>query len=446
MSTPSTFTDSTFYARTFSKEQRFGVWLFLFGVACFTVGAFGVFAQSSILFSVLSIGVATVGGLLVAKSEFANLPGIKNNGTMFSTSKKKGVVGWLAGVALTLFYVLLYWYPETLEYMIQSADPISYTLRGFAADRWFFYGLLYTIAILVMGVRFIGRYRHNRYQVVRTISVMFFQTVFAFAIPALLEALNKPYFDFKNVWPLDYDFFFGWHLRQLLAESTPFLPGITLGEFMLYWGIFMIVVGIPLLTYFFGKRWYCSWVCGCGGLAETVGDPYRHLSDKSLTSWKIERWMIHSVLVLAVVMTVLVILEFVNPQQYTFGFSRDLRTFYGFFIGAAFSGVVGVGFYPIMGSRVWCRFGCPMAAVLGLFQRKASRFRISVNGDQCMSCGNCSTYCEMGIDVRSYAQRGQDFTRASCVGCGICSAVCPRGVLKLENASVSSAPHNRKEL
>jgi polyferredoxin len=26
------------------------------------------------------------------------------------------------------------------------------------------------------------------------------------------------------------------------------------------------------------KRWYCSWVCGCGGLAETAGDSYRHLS------------------------------------------------------------------------------------------------------------------------------------------------------------------------
>ena len=41
----------------------------------------------------------------------------------------------------------------------------------------------------------------------------------------------------------------------------------------------------------------------------------------------------------------------------------------------------------------------------------------------------------MGIDVRSYAQRGQDIVRASCVGCGICSAVCPRGVLRLENAT-----------
>ncbi len=51
----------------------------------------------------------------------------------------------------------------------------------------------------------------------------------------------------------------------------------------------------------------------------------------------------------------------------------------------------------------------------------------------CISCGLCSKYCEMGIDVRSYAQANQSFTRASCVGCGLCAEVCPRGVLALES-------------
>lgn len=115
--------------------------------------------------------------------------------------------------------------------------------------------------------------------------------------------------------------------------------------------------------------------------------------------------------------------------------SGPLRQWYGFFIGAVFSGVVGVGFYPLLGSRVWCRFGCPQAAILGFVQRFFSRFRITTNGGQCMSCGNCSTYCEMGIDVRAYAEKGENIVRSSCVGCGICAAVCPRGVLKLENGS-----------
>jgi polyferredoxin len=91
--------------------------------------------------------------------------------------------------------------------------------------------------------------------------------------------------------------------------------GGNLGMFMLFW-IAMIFIISPILTYFYGKRWYCSWVCGCGGLAETAGDSFRHLSNKSTTAWKIERWMIHSVLVFSFVMTIAVLFTFLsnNPE------------------------------------------------------------------------------------------------------------------------------------
>jgi polyferredoxin len=54
--------------------------------------------------------------------------------------------------------------------------------------------------------------------------------------------------------------------------------GGNLGMFMLIFGIALIFIISPILTYFYGKRWYCSWVCGCGGLAETAGDSFRQLS------------------------------------------------------------------------------------------------------------------------------------------------------------------------
>jgi ferredoxin len=50
----------------------------------------------------------------------------------------------------------------------------------------------------------------------------------------------------------------------------------------------------------------------------------------------------------------------------------------------------------------------------------------------------------MGIDVKWYAQRGQNIVRSSCVGCGICSAVCPRGVLKLENGKDTGSSRYEK--
>jgi polyferredoxin len=313
---------------------------------------------------------------------------------------------------------------------MRMADPLSQALNGGDASQWFVYGMLYTVIVLVMGIKMIAKYQHNRYQIIRTCSVMFFQTAIAFLLPEILVRLNQPYYDFKNIWPLNYTFFFDWNINNLVNSGG-------LGIFMFVWGVLLIIVGVPIFTYFYGKRWYCSWVCGCGGLAETMGDPYRHLSDKSLRAWKFERWIIHGVLVFAVVMTMAVLYTYVTgSQQILFVSSDSVRGWYGFLIGSAFAGVVGTGFYPLMGNRMWCRFGCPLAAYLGLVQRFKSRFRITTNGGQCISCGNCSTYCEMGIDVRHYAQRGQDVVRASCVGCGICAAVCPRGVLRLENSDL----------
>ena len=309
---------------------------------------------------------------------------------------------------------------------IIMVDPVSQALKGSDAGEFFLYGFIYTLSILVMGVRMMIKYRHSKYQMFRTASVMFFQTAFAFIIPEILLRLNKPYYDFKNIWPLDYDFFFNTELDKLIESGG-------LGIFMLVWGIALFAIGVPVFVYFFGKRWYCSWVCGCGGLAETLGDPYRQLSDKSVKAWRVERYLIHSVLVFATVMTAGVLYTYFTGESQVFGFSTyDVRAVYGAWIGAGFAGVVGTGFYPFMGNRAWCRFGCPLAAYLGIFQRFKSKFRITANGDQCISCGNCSTYCEMGIDVRWYAQRGQNIVRSSCVGCGVCAAVCPRGVLKLE--------------
>ncbi len=299
-------------------------------------------------------------------------------------------------------------------------------MRGRAADQWFLYGFFYTLAVLVMGVRMMIKYRHNRYQILRTISVMFFQLGFAFILPGLLLMFNQPEYYFSYFWPLKYDYLWPGNIDYLSNAAS-------LGVFMVFWGGVMFFFATPILTYFYGKRWYCSWVCGCGGLAETAGDPFRHLSDKSLKAWQIERWMIHAVLVFVVLTTGLLWVNSATEGAILGGLSGTFSKAYGFTIGLVFAGVVGVGFYPIMGSRVWCRFGCPMAAVLGIYQKFFSRFRITTNGGQCISCGNCSTYCEMGIDVRWYAQRGQNIIRSSCVGCGVCAAVCPRGVLKLEN-------------
>lgn len=418
----------------FNTLQKLGLALTGTGVLFLMLAWTGAGNGKPLLFFLCMLAGLCGGGILYAVGAYASKPaGIKNNRAMFNDLGSRGALAWIFGIVFTGFYMLLYFYASWLNGLIQIFNPLSLAIRHAPADQWFVYGSFYTIAVLVMGFKFILKYRHNRYQIIRTISVMTVQLGFAWLIPSIMKALYnyEPYFSY--FWPLKYDAIFPSNLNYLQQQGA-------LGTFVVFWGLVMTFIATPVLTYFFGKRWYCSWVCGCGGLAETAGDPFRHLSDKSLRAWKIERWLIHSVLAFIILITAALLVDNAfQGQLLGVENARGLAHIYGFLIGSIFSGVIGVGFYPILGSRVWCRFGCPMAAYLGIIQRFKSRFRITSNGAQCISCGNCSTYCEMGINVKWYAQRGQNIVRASCVGCGICAAVCPRGVLKLETGPDNSA-------
>lgn len=389
----------------------------------------GFIVENKGLMWFLTFGLGILGALMFILPQLVTLgqKGIKNDGIYHQNSTNRGWIAWLVFVFLIGFYLLLYFRPQYAVNWTYLVDPISESLSGNPAGHWFVYGFMYCVVMTVMAVRMYIKYRHNVYQMVRTTSVLFFQIVFAFLIPEIMVRLQMPYYDFKNAFPLDYDFFFSWNLKELTSSGG-------IGIFILVWGIVLTVVMVPVMVYFFGKRWYCSWVCGCGGLAETLGDPYRQHSSKSLFSWKVERWLVHGVLVFAIVMTGMTLYSFFTESGTVLGIkTSSVQNTYSLAIGSVFAGVIGTGFYPIFGNRVWCRFGCPLAAYLGFVQRFKSRFRITTNGGQCISCGNCSTYCEMGIDVRAYAQKGENIVRSSCVGCGVCSAVCPRGVLKLEN-------------
>ena len=486
-----------------STTQKVAVFIGVVGLFILTLALLNVNFPHKAITLTIALGLIATGTIIFSNNLYLNkLEGIKNDAVWFKSISSRGVLGWVTGIILTLFYIVLYFYPKYLGLgtkgesnsgLIALFDPLSQLLSGRPASQWFVYGTLYTLAILIFGYKFLLKYRHNRYQQLRTFSVMFFQLAFAFLIPEFMYRLNSnlPYYDLKSIWPLNYYNFERYRINQFIDAGD-------IGLALLIFGVASIFIITPILTYKYGKRWYCSWVCGCGGLAETVGDPFRQLSDKRQIAWKIERWVIHSVLVFVVLMTTAVIYSYLGKDTSKYWLTRDvflglvagfltlifaltiifkrkelgkdalygaigyfiiilaliglhyfssgtklflfkaetLRTTYGFLIGSIFSGVIGTGFYPIFGSRVWCRFGCPMAAVLGFQQRMFSKFRITTNGGQCISCGNCSTYCEMGIDVRAYAQKGENIIRSSCVGCGICSAVCPRGVLKLENGTM----------
>ncbi|MDX1579709.1 MAG: 4Fe-4S binding protein [Gemmatimonadota bacterium] len=348
--------------------------------------------------------------------------------------RTRNALAWILAVALILFYTLLYFHDpivERLPFLDLEAAAEAVGLR----NRWLLYGLLYTVAMAGGAVYYLRRHGNAPYNRLRIGVNVGVQLLFAFLLPLVMpyfltddpESYSTYEFYFSYLWPLDW-----YKLHPGTLEAIPVIFAV--------YAIGASLIAAPILAYFFGKRWYCSWVCGCGGLANTFGDPWRHLTPTSTRSWRFEKVAVHTVMFLAIGSTFLLVLDaLIGESHPTFrglvagGEWWSMRSLYGYVVGAILAGLVGVGFYPLLGPRIWCRNFCPMAATLGLFQ-KLGRFRITVKPDMCISCGNCTTYCEMGIDVRSYAQSNQSFTRAACVGCGMCAHVCPRGVLRLENA------------
>ncbi len=258
-----------------SVYQKVGGICFAIAVLALIAALSGVTKDHSLLFMSIIIGMFFLGGISYALPYYQGPAGIRNNGIMFKSMTNRGTIAWILGITLTGFYIIIYWYPWMFEGLIRIFDPFSKLLTNQPANQWFMYGTFYTLAVLTMGIRFIGRNRNNRYQVIRTLSVMFFQTGFAFLIPMILKKLNEPEYYFSYFWPLKYGYLFPSDVSSLMKSGH-------LGVFMVFWGAIMTFIATPILTYKYGKRWYCSWVCGCGGLAETAGDPFRQHSDKNL--------------------------------------------------------------------------------------------------------------------------------------------------------------------
>jgi polyferredoxin len=190
---------------------------------------------------------------------------------------------------------------------------------------------------------------------------------------------------------------------------------------------------MPLFVWRHNEK-FCSYLCGCGGLAETVGDFWRHLAPRGSTAVKAE-WGGRIVFLLAIPVTLLIINDawgfFAKDALY------DVKTFaehwYGLMVDFWLASVIGVAFYPYLGNRVWCRFFCPLRAYMEMLSKYIGRLAIHAN-DKCIGCGECTRFCQMGIQVQQFAQKKQAFDNSisACIQCGICVEVCPMDVLELK--------------
>jgi len=162
-------------------------------------------------------------------------------------------------------------------------------------------------------------------------------------------------------------------------------------------------------------------------LAETLGDTHR---TKMLhgKAWNRANGFGQIVLAVAVLLLVVRIAGWVQPGSWADRVFPAALHHYKWTVDVFLAGVVGYGFYFWFSGRVWCRFMCPLAALMHVYAR-FSRFRIFAEKQKCISCGQCTATCHQGIDVMSFANRGLPMADPECVRCSACVHVCPTGVL-----------------
>ena len=121
--------------------------------------------------------------------------------------------------------------------------------------------------------------------------------------------------------------------------------------------------------------------------------------------------MIAGVELLTAVGLEIVLIQHPDPKDYHFRSAFTANVFLGF--------VAANRWKP----RFFCRFVCPLGAMLGVFAAK-SLFRINRIVDRCTDCNLCLMRCEGASDPHSLVRQ------AECFACMNCIDDCPENALE----------------
>jgi len=354
---------------------------------------------------------------------------------------------WKSGGALGNLFYARHWWPvsiqDTFASVLSNPNSLASVVVTSASTPSFWYTLAYSLIVVVFGVRRIRR-RKTPYVTAQTVVLMAIQVLPLFILPeillpwlgknallprGLLDALFPAvgYGNGREYWRA-YGLVLAWPLN---------VYNVFTGHPLGWWLVIAFVqtfVLIPAAVYVWGKGAYCGWVCSCGALAETLGDTHR---TKMWHGPRANRFNMFGQAVLAVALVMLVwrvvgwVLGDDSALSRAFPLVMDK---YKWVVDVGLAGVVGYGFYFWYSGRVWCRFMCPLAALMHVYAR-FSRFRIFADKKKCISCNVCTTVCHQGIDVMSFANKGLPMNDPECVRCSACVQSCPTGVLSFGRAN-----------
>lgn len=347
------------------------------------------------------------------------------------------------------------WFPYNLAPLFDRLSEAAtvesnllYTLKDSMAKPSFYYTLAYCTCVVVFGIRRIKR-RRTPYVKLQTITLMAIQCIPLFILPEIVLPWMGRNGLFSNGGVLQWlaDRLFEWYdgtgHERAYWRAYGFILAFPLNVYNVFtphpmwlWLVISFLqtfVIIPLLIWRWGKGVYCGWICSCGALAETLGDAQRTKMPHGPV-WNRVNMLGQGVLLFAFALLALRIVGWVQGDH-----SWAARKFHDLFEGIPFlnygwsvdiflAGIIGVGMYFWFSGRVWCRFACPLAALMHIYAR-FSRFRIFPEKSKCISCNVCTSVCHQGIDIMNFANKGMPMEDPECVRCSACVQECPTGVL-----------------
>ncbi len=315
------------------------------------------------------------------------------------------------------------------------ADPSSLLSVIFtsASQPGFWVTLAYSAAVLGFGIDRMRR-RKTPYVKIQTLTLMSIQCLPLFILPEIVlpwlaandwlsHTIRDNLFPDGQYWKA-YGFILAWPLMAWnVFTNEPNAWWLTISAMQTF-------VIIPLLVWRWGKGAYCGWICSCGALAETMGDRHR---DKMphCPFWNKMNFVGQFILATAFLILLLHIVSWTAPTLVAPAFVETvlMKGYWKHAVDFLLAGALGTGLYFWLSGRVWCRFACPLAALMHIYAR-FSRFRIVVEQKKCISCNACTTVCHQGIDIMNFANKGEHMADPQCVRCSACVQTCPTGVLQ----------------
>lgn len=333
------------------------------------------------------------------------------------------------------------------------SDPTTWlgTLATGVGEAGFWYSLVFTLVVLLFGLRRMHR-RPTPYVRWQTWTLIAIQALPLFLLPYLILPWlgNNGFFDagvFKSIadalFPVVEGYGPGreyWRAFGLILAWPLFFWNVFSDQPMTAWLVISLIqtfVLLPLAIRRWGKGVYCGWICSCGALAETLGDTQRRKMPHGILSNRLN-FIGQFLLFLCFLMLDARLTSWLFPGSTIGNWAETVYSSiltgipllsYEWTVDLFFSGILGIGLYWHFSGRVWCRFACPLAALMHIYAR-FSRFRIISEKARCISCNVCTAVCHQGIDVMSFAQRGIPLEDPQCVRCSACIEECPTEVLR----------------